>query len=723
MPLQVNKDDTDECNQFIREQVIVQISEIIPGGIAASLALSVLLVLSLIGQVSLQNSLTWLGLIALVSLLRLPVCYHFLRRLSLKPFCSHRQYLLVGIALSGVLWGVTPYFIFADHSPVHQALHIVVLGGLVAGSIVIYAPDMLMFVSFAVPATFPVIFKLFSLGGTYRPIGLILFIFLVFTIHSTKRINKKVIDGLILRFENRHLIKKLRAEKKESLHFNRRLREEMMKHKAVALELSNYKIELEDIVSKRTKALNLEIKERKEYEQKLVQNEEKLAFLAFHDSLTSLPNRSLLKDRLGQATKRADRSGKKLALIFLDLDNFKDINDTLGHDTGDGLLEELARRFETYCRTDDTVARLGGDEFMFLFENISNGPEELGIICERISNGLNESFVISGHDIRVSASMGVTLYPDDGDNIETLIKNSDLAMYQAKSQGKNKFCFFTGQMNIDLQKKIELERDLQKAIQNGELVLFYQPKVNIQTCRITGCEALIRWQKPDGRLIPPDQFIPLAETTGLIRKIDTFVLETAMYKNRQWNRGNDSKLNMAINVSSHQFQKPDFPAFVAGLLKETEQDANDITLEITENMVMEDVENAMKTMDALTGYGVKIAIDDFGTGYSSLSYLKKFPVNILKIDRSFIMDLPDNLDDKMITTSILHLAHNLGLSVVAEGVETTAQLEFLQRFGCEEVQGYLLGRPLPADEFSALLQNDKELRELVAHHLDNVQFQ
>ncbi len=717
MPTQEPKTNANARDIFIREQILAQVTRLIPLGILTAIILAFLLVFAMMGQVSLQNSIVWFVMITLVSLLRLPACFFFLKRRLPFPFMSQRQYLICGIFLTGALWGATAYILFADSSILHQALHIVVLGGIVAGAIVIYAIDMSMFISFCIPVMTPMIWRLFSMGSTYNLIALCLSLFLIFTIFATGRINKSLIDILILRFERKELINNLNMRQKESLRINRRLEEEIKSHKEVTLELSIYKTKLEALVCKRTKALNAEIKERRAYEKKLIQNKEELVFLAFHDGLTKLPNRLFFKETLTQATQRADRTGKKLALLFLDLDNFKDINDTLGHDIGDTLLQRVATLLKSYCRSEDTIARLGGDEFMFLLENLSNGPNEVRIICARISKGLKHPILVTGHEINISASIGITLYPDDGDNIETLIKNSDLAMYRAKEMGKNKFCFFTDQMNIDLRHKVLLEHDLQRALTNNELILYYQAKVNIQTSEITGCEALIRWRRADGTIIPPCDFIPMAELTGIIRKIDRLVLQTAMKMNQRWNKENGSPLNMAINISANQFQEPNFPDLVAKMLQESRQDAANITLEITENIVMEDVERAMETMEAISKLGVKIAIDDFGTGYSSLSYLKKFPVDILKIDRSFVMDIPGNQDDATITTSILHLARNLGLSVVAEGVENTAQLKFLQLLGCEEVQGFLFCKPLPADEFSAFLRNSHVVEELVSKNL------
>jgi diguanylate cyclase (GGDEF)-like protein len=708
--------DRDRAREtYIRKQILKQVTELIPLGVLTGITLATLLMFAMLYQVPFRHSVIWFGMVVLVSLSRLPAVFFFLKQHLPLSFLSQRHYLLFGISLTGALWGGSSYVIFAESSTLHQALHIVALGGLVSGAIAIYAIDVTMFLAFCIPTLLPMIWRLFSMGETYDLIGMCLSLFLAYSILSTRRINKNLIYSFNLRFERRLLVEKLKTKQETELRINRRLEEEIRDHKAVTLELSTYKLELEELVLTRTKALNAEIKERQAYEKKLIKNKEKLAFLDFHDGLTKLPNRLFLKETLSQATQRADRAGKRLALLFLDLDNFKDINDTLGHDTGDALLQHVATLLKSYCRTDDTIARLGGDEFMFLLENLSNGPNELRIICERITQGLNEAIMVAGHEIKISASMGITIYPDDGADIETLIKNSDLAMYRAKELGKNKFCFFTDQMNIDLRRKVQLEHDLQEALDNNELILYYQAKVNIQTYTITGCEALIRWRKADGTLIAPNEFIPMAELTGMIRKIDRLVLESAMVSNQRWNRNRDNRLNMAINISANQFQEANFPDLVEELLRKTGQDAGDITLEITENIVMEDVERAMETMEALSQLGVKIAIDDFGTGYSSLSYLKKFPVHILKIDQSFVTDIPHDQDDTMITTSILHLASNLGLSVVAEGVENTDQLEFLQQLGCEEVQGFLFCKPLPAHEFEAFLKENSAVKELVAH--------
>nr|WP_320115321.1 EAL domain-containing protein [uncultured Desulfuromonas sp.] len=428
-------------------------------------------------------------------------------------------------------------------------------------------------------------------------------------------------------------------------------------------------------------------------------SEEKLQHQAYHDALTNLPNRKLFNDRLNVAVAHARQHETKLAVIYLDIDNFKNINDTLGHHYGDKLLQQISERLLSCTRQEDTTARLGGDEFIILMPEIED-PHDITVLCRRILKHLEIPHTLSGRDYTVNVSMGVTIFPDDADTPEDLIKNADIAMYRAKEAGKNGYQLFTTAMQETIMKRIELESRLSEALHHNEFVLYYQPQVDLESQQVIGAEALIRWQKPDGQLVFPDEFIPIAEECGLISQIDHWVLKTACLQANQWRQHHRRLFKMSVNLSSDQFAKDqELVPRVKQVLHKTGLPAECLTVEITENAVMRDTEAAIDIMTQLTALGVSIAIDDFGTGYSSMSYVKNFPARYLKIDRSFVKDIPHDSDDVAIAASIISLAHNLHMDVIAEGVEDDAQIDFLKQHRCEQVQGYFYGKPCTAEFF------------------------
>jgi PAS domain S-box-containing protein len=445
--------------------------------------------------------------------------------------------------------------------------------------------------------------------------------------------------------------------------------------------------------------------------------EEKLSYLANYDSLTSLPNRSLFRDRLKHAMARADRNNRLAGLMFLDLDRFKAINDTLGHEVGDELLKHVAkvlqnclRKYDTICRMDDrqfpvtsdsgyTVSRLGGDEFTVILEDVTHA-NDASIAAKKILTAFAENpFVREGKVVYVSTSIGITLYPLDNTDIDGLIKQADLAMYRAKELGRNASQFYTEDLNTKASKLVAMEADLRLAIERDEFLLYYQPKLEIATGKICGAEALIRWQHPVNGLIPPNEFIPLLEETGLILQVGEWVIRTACTQLKLWHDNGLNSVHVAVNLSSRQFRQKDLSGTVMDILDKTGLPANALELEVTESLLMENVETSIEMLLHLQKMGVSISVDDFGTGYSSLSYLKRLPINTLKIDQSFVRDIATDPDDAAIATAIIGLAHNLRLKVVAEGVETEEQLQFMRERNCDQMQGYLLSRPLPADKF------------------------
>lgn len=427
-----------------------------------------------------------------------------------------------------------------------------------------------------------------------------------------------------------------------------------------------------------------------------------LYHLAHFDALTGLPNRLLFEDRLTQALVHERRAGKLVALLFLDLDRFKAINDTFGHAVGDLLLKAVSKRLSQTVRESDTVARMGGDEFTLIFSGIHE-PLDAGKIAHLILEVMGKPFVLEGHEVFVSTSIGITLYPLDTDGIdpiETLLKNADTAMYKAKDRGKNNYQFFTPEMNVATLERMLLENDLRKALENDEFILHYQPRIHCADSSVSGMEALIRWQHPKLGLVSPATFIPLAEETGLIVPIGEWVLRTACLQTKAWHDAGMPPLRVAVNISARQFKHADLILTIEKVLHETGLSPRFLEVELTESLAMEDVQQTIVTLNALNNMGISIAIDDFGTGYSSLAYLKRFPVDFLKIDQSFVRDIVDNSDSAAIAKAIIAMAHNLNLEVVGEGVETSEQFDFLRQNDCEEVQGYLFSRPLCVEEFN-----------------------
>jgi diguanylate cyclase (GGDEF)-like protein/PAS domain S-box-containing protein len=428
-----------------------------------------------------------------------------------------------------------------------------------------------------------------------------------------------------------------------------------------------------------------------------------MVYSAQHDVVTDLPNRILLNDRTTQSISLARRNNRSVAVLFLDLDHFKYINDSLGHDIGDQLLQCVSKRLQTSVRGSDTVSRQGGDEFVILLSEITH-PRHAATIADKILRSLNVPCSIEGHDLHIDGSIGISIYPADGDDAETLIKNADTAMYHAKENGRNNFQFFTAEMNLKSVQRQSTESNLRRAIERDEFLLHYQPKINLVTGEITGVEALIRWQQPDRGLVPPAQFVPIAEDCGLILPIGRWVLREACRQAREWQAAGLPFKRISVNVSAAEFRGKGFVEGVATVLAETGMDACYLDLELTEGVLMANAESTGATLHALKAMGIHLAVDDFGTGYSSLSYLRQFPIDVLKIDQSFVRQITSDPDDSPIVSAIIDMAKNLKQRVIAEGIETQEQLAFLQARHCAEGQGYLFSQPLPASEFGRLLE-------------------
>ncbi|HEU5163611.1 MAG TPA: EAL domain-containing protein [Thermoanaerobaculia bacterium] len=430
--------------------------------------------------------------------------------------------------------------------------------------------------------------------------------------------------------------------------------------------------------------------------------------IAYHDPLTGLPNRALFLDRLIVALAHASRHQHKVGILFLDLDRFKQINDSLGHTMGDHLLKGAAERIRAAVREEDTIARFGGDEFALLI-HILGRAEHAGKIARKILDALAAPFTLGTREIFITGSVGIAIFPNDGVDAETLIRNADTAMYRAKHQGGDAYQFYTASMNSRALEMLELESGLRKALKNGEFALYYQPLIDIQSGGIYGLEALLRWNNPDQGLVLPDNFIPAAEVSGLIIPIGNWVLREACRQARFWQRQKGTDLVVSVNLSARQFAQADLAAQVREALEESHLQPRLLELEITETNVMQDVEKTARILRELKTIGVRIAIDDFGTGYSSLSYLKDFPVDTLKLDRSFVRDLIAPQDAKIVS-GVIAMAHSMSLTVMAEGVETLSQLDFLRANDCDKLQGFLFSRPLPPDSFDRYMTHHKAWR-------------
>ena len=427
-----------------------------------------------------------------------------------------------------------------------------------------------------------------------------------------------------------------------------------------------------------------------------------LKHATLHDTLTRLPNRALLEDRIGQAIEECRRSGDRCAVLFVDLDRFKTVNDALGHVAGDELLRAVGERLRAAVRSADSVARLGGDEFVVLLRQLVDGMHAGMVACKVIA-ALSEPVRVQGQELRVTSSVGISVFPGDGESAEALITNADAAMYHVKKLGRDDFCFFAPQMSAFFPERLALENDLRKALDAAQFELHYQPKVTVAGDRVVGMEALVRWRHPERGLVAPAEFIPLAEETGLIVPLGQWVIHEACRQNRAWQDQGLARVPVAINLSAVQLRRADLVETVALALGESRLAPGFLELEITETVVMQNASEAIVMLERLSRMGVNLTIDDFGTGYSSLSYLKRFPLGALKIDRSFIRDISSDANDAAIVQAIIGLAHGLGLKVIAEGVENDVQLQFLRSLDADEYQGYLRSRPLPCEEAARLL--------------------
>lgn len=432
-------------------------------------------------------------------------------------------------------------------------------------------------------------------------------------------------------------------------------------------------------------------------------DEERILHQANFDALTELPNRALFLDRLGQSLLAMARGNQKLGLMFIDLDGFKLVNDTLGHDMGDELLREAAVRISSSTRDGDTVARLGGDEFTVIMPNL-NDAKDAPVVAQRILDALSRPFELDGTEAFVSGSIGITIFPDDADDANNLLKNADAAMYRAKDMGKANFQFFTADLNSQVAERLKIKNGLVMALERGEFKLFYQPKMTLSTGKVDSVEALMRWDNPELGMVSPVQFIPVLEETGMVVEVGEWAIREACLQRQKWIDQGLNPIRIAVNLSARQLREMSFVSVLQRLLKETGVGPDGIEIEITESMIMSDKDTAISALTELHELGIRVAMDDFGTGYSSLSYLRQFPIDTIKIDRSFVSDISTNQEDAEIIRTIITMGHTLNKKIVAEGVETAEQLEILRDYECDQIQGYFISRPVVGDDLVDLLR-------------------
>jgi diguanylate cyclase (GGDEF)-like protein len=467
-------------------------------------------------------------------------------------------------------------------------------------------------------------------------------------------------------------------------------------------KLREHKMRLEERVAQRTKELEESNKQLSLSKKQAESVAKRMEYHAHHDDLTGLPNRTLLNDRINTELAHARRQKSMMALLFLDLDRFKVINDSLGHGIGDQLLRVISRRLKDCVREEDTVARLGGDEFMILLPRITSSSDA-GRVGRKIIDALVEPISCNGHELHITTSIGISIYPFDSTDVETLVKNADISMYRAKELGRNKVVYYTAEMNAGSRKQLALETNLRKALDRGELKLHYQPKINTTHNTVVGVEALLRWNHPTMGAISPAEFIPVAEDSGLIIPIGEWVLETAFKQLGKWHDAGHDALTIAVNLSSAQLSRSGIETSISKALANAGIDPCMAELEITENVALRDIDSAIATLDKLKSTGISIAMDDFGTGYSSLGYLRRLPIDTVKIDQSFVRDIPDSTEGTLIAQAIIAMAQSLRLSLIVEGVENVRQLNYFKQQGCEVMQGYLFSKPVAADEILKIL--------------------
>jgi len=655
------------------------------------LGTSVLFVLIAMETVKLPALSVWLGSMTLAIAIRL-FLWHRHRRApqSASPRTWAFLYILATLFV-GFSWGGITLFLHLTDDAMTRSIVIVLIFSLTAIAVPVLSAMRAALLAYLLPPTTALCIALLlnDLPGS-RLIALGTVIFTLMMIVLGRHSHRHIVNSLQLQYRNSNLISQLH--------------DEVMRRKKTQKQLERHEEELEEQIKSRTQELlslnrNLEreVADRK-------RAEENLKHLAHHDSLTNLPNRLLLSARLEHAVEQAHRSGSRVAVLFLDLDHFKHINDSLGHAIGDDLLRLVSWRLRSSVREGDTVARLGGDEFVIVLEQLEN-QHVADQLAQKLMSSLREKLEIQGHSLFVGTSIGISLFPEDGLTTEELLKHADSAMYQAKHEGRNNYRFYTRELTQSAHEKLTLENSLRQALDHDELHLHYQPLISLSDGRIVGAEALIRWNHPEFGLLSPARFLDVAEESGLILPVGEWVLHSACQQMHEWRNNGIELRQMAVNVAGRQIQHESLVRKVTQILDRTGCRPEWLELEISEDFIMRETKDAIRTLEQLRELGIRLAIDDFGTGYSSLSYLKRLPIHKLKIDRAFIRDLEKDPDDAAIVRAVTDLGKSLRLEIAAEGVESRFQENFLKSLSCDQAQGFLYGKPMPAARFEMLIRH------------------
>lgn len=634
----------------------------------------------------------WVALMCVIAVARITIAKYFFRdqknnfaKVSLKAWLN---IYITSSLFCGLAWASLAFFIPTTTEPINISIMYIIFFATMAGTVTALPVVLMAYFSYTTPiflTTFFYPFFITSRETLYLSIASV--VYFLFIIITGRLLNKRYTENFSLVIENEDLINKLHVE--------------IQQKESAQQKLLNNQHVLEDTVAQRTQELSdinniliSEINERRRIELNL-------KHLAHHDALTDLPNRLLLDARLKHAIDWAKRNSTQVAVIFIDLDHFKTINDSLGHDVGDELLITVSRRLLNCVRENDTVARLGGDEFIIIIEQVHD-IGDLHPLLKKIMKVTSETISIDNHDLTTSASIGISIYPDDGNNAEQLMRNADAAMYYAKENGRHKYHFYTRELTTTAYDRVILETDLKHAVEDGQILVYYQPQVSLQTNKISGVEALVRWQHPDLGLLPPKQFLLIAEQTGLINKIGEAVLTTACQQIVKWKQQGLPIETVSVNIAGHQIHHGDLVEKVSKILQQTNCKTDWLELEITEDFIIKKTDQSIATLQKLRDLGISLAIDDFGTGYSSLSYLKQLPINKLKIDRTFVRDICDDMEDAALVQAIISMGKNLHLKLVAEGVEQGSHEIFLAAHGCDYAQGDYYSKPLPAEDIEKL---------------------
>ncbi|RLJ17809.1 hypothetical protein DJ031_13200 [bacterium endosymbiont of Escarpia laminata] len=592
----------------------------------------------------------------------------------------------------GMLWASLSLFLYFSDDLVVRSLVFMMIIGAIAASVPVLSSILPAFYTYITPMTAGLAAAFILEGSTFNiAIGVAVPVYAALIAQTAINTNRHLRESLIHQYRNQALISELNRE--------------ITDRKSAQQALKEHGEQLEKQVDVRTnqlvvinRSLENEISERR-------RAEDNLKHLAHHDALTNLPNRLLLDARLEHAIERARRNETQVAVLFLDLDNFKNINDSLGHAAGDELLRMVGERLRTSIRKDDTVSRLGGDEFVIVMEQVEN-QNVIEHLAQKLMSTLEEKFEIQNQALFIGTSIGISLFPQDGDSAEKLVANADAAMYRAKEQGRRNYQFYTHELTETAYDRVMLEGGLRNALEAQDLVLYYQPQISLADGRITGVEALIRWEHPELGLLLPGRFLQVAEDSGLVIPMGNWVLQTACQQMSAWKKSGFRLERMAVNLSGRQIRDNNLVNTVEKMLQSTHCRAEWLELEITESFIMQETGHSMETLDNLRKLGTHMAIDDFGTGYSSLSYLKRLPVDKLKIDRSFVRDLVNDPNDAAITRAIIAMGKTLQLTITAEGIENMAQEVFLKEQGCDQGQGFRYGRPLPAADITQMLERE-----------------